>query len=242
MGSVGDQKTITEQIKHAVDSETAQRQQAGGIEAPVGSADNPSDAIFTVANFITLCRFVLTFFFLLLFPRPHARGVALTCYIIAAITDFLDGQVARRTQTVSWVGKIMDPVMDRFLLFTGVIGLVAADELPFWIALVVITRDVVLAGGAVYLQQYERRPVDVIFIGKLATACLMFGFCDMLLGHPQVQGLGLVSKWWLPGFNSDPVAIGIFFIYIGMVLSIITAVIYFIKGLRIIREKSGNED
>ena len=85
MGSVGDQKTITEQIKHAVDSETAQRQQAGGIEAPVGSADNPSDAIFTVANFITLCRFVLTFFFLLLFPRPHARGVALTCYIIAAI-------------------------------------------------------------------------------------------------------------------------------------------------------------
>ena len=222
MGSVGDQKTITEQIKHAVDSETAQRQQAGGIEAPVGSADNPSDAIFTVANFITLCRFVLTFFFLLLFPRPHARGVALTCYIIAAITDFLDGQVARRTQTVSWVGKIMDPVMDRFLLFTGVIGLVA--------------------GGAVYLQQYERRPVDVIFIGKLATACLMFGFCDMLLGHPQVQGLGLVSKWWLPGFNSDPVAIGIFFIYIGMVFSIITAVIYYIKGLRIIREKSGNED
>ena len=132
--------------------------------------------------------------------------------------------------------------MDRFLLFTGVIGLVAADELPFWIALVVISRDVVLAGGAVYLQQYERRPVDVIFTGKLATACLMFGFCDMLLGHPQVQGLGLVSKWWLPGFNSDPIAIGIFFIYIGMVFSIITAVIYYIKGLRIIREKSGNED
>lgn len=226
MGSVGDQKTITEQIKHAVDSETAQRQQAGGIEAPVGSADNPSDAIFTVANFITLCRFVLTFFFLLLFPRPHARGVALTCYIIAAITDFLDGQVARRTQTVSWVGKIMDPVMDRFLLFTGVIGLVAADELPFWIALVVITRDVVLAGGAVYLQQYERRPVDVIFIGKLATACLMFGFCDMLLGVPVVAGFDIAKVAWLPGLNGTPVAVGMFIIYLAIICSSHTAGIY----------------
>ena len=44
--------------------------------------------------------------------------------VVAAITDFLDGQIARRTNTVSWVGKIMDPIMDRLLLFTGVLGLV----------------------------------------------------------------------------------------------------------------------
>ena len=82
MGSVGDQKTITEQIKHAVDSETAKRQQAGGIEAPVGSADNPSDAIFTVANFITLCRFVLTLFFLLIHQFLDVHSVQIILHII----------------------------------------------------------------------------------------------------------------------------------------------------------------
>ena len=236
-----EQKSVSEQIKHAVDSETANAQLSGSVMAPVGTPENPSNEVFTVANFITLCRFVLTIIFLFLFPKPEARHVALVCYIIAAITDFLDGQVARRTQTVSWLGKIMDPVMDRFLLFTGVAGLVIADELPFWVALVVIGRDVVLAGGAVYLQQYERRPVDVIFIGKLATACLMFGFCDMLLGAPVVQGLGLVSAPWLPGLNAEACAAGIFSIYVGLVFSVITAVVYYVKGIQIIRDKNSNE-
>ncbi len=236
-----EQQTATDQIKQAVDSETAMRQQAGSVEAPVGTPENPSSAIFTVANFITLCRLILTMFFLFLFPKAHARGVALVCYVIAAVTDFLDGQVARRTQTVSWLGKIMDPIMDRVLLFTGVLGLVMADELPFWVALVVIGRDVYLAGGAVYLQQYQRRPVDVVFVGKIATACLMFGFCDMLLGIPVVNGLGIFDKWWLPGLNSQPVALGILFVYVGLFFSILTAVIYTCKGIQIIREKSADE-
>ena len=62
-----DQKTATEQIRHAVDSDTAIKQDEGAIEAPVGTPENPSSAIFTVANFITLCRLILTLFFLFLF-------------------------------------------------------------------------------------------------------------------------------------------------------------------------------
>ena len=64
----------------------------------------------------------LTFAFLYLFITGSNRMLALVLYAVAASTDFLDGQVARRTQTVSWVGKIMDPIMDRVLLFTGVLG------------------------------------------------------------------------------------------------------------------------
>lgn len=232
------QKSLSEQIKHAVDSDTASKQRAGTLDAPVGTSENPSDLIFTLANFITLCRLVLTMFFLFLFPKPAARGVALVCYVIAAVTDFLDGQVARRTQTVSWVGKIMDPIMDRVLLFTGVLGLVMTDELPFWIALFVIGRDVYLAGGAVVLQQYQRRPVDVVLIGKIATALLMSGFCLMLLGVPYVDGLGITSLSWLPGLNSEGCAAGIFLIYAGLVFSLLTAIDYTVKGINIIREKS----
>ncbi|RVU98373.1 CDP-alcohol phosphatidyltransferase family protein [Coriobacteriales bacterium OH1046] len=236
-----EQKSVSEQIKRAVDPETAQRQLAGEIGSPTGTADNPSDELFTLANFITLCRFILTLFFLFLFPRADARPIALACYIIAAATDFLDGQVARRTHTVSWAGKVMDPIMDRVLLFTGVIGLVMTDELPLWIALVIVGRDICLAGGAIVLQQYQRRPVDVIFIGKLATALLMFGFGDTLIGRPVIGGLSLVVVSWLPGLNSQPAVLGIFFIYAGLAFSLLAAVVYFVKGIRIIREKSADE-
>ncbi len=238
---MSEQKSVSEQIKHAVDPETARRQLAGGIQSPTGTADNPSNDIFTLANFITLCRLVLTLFFLFLFPRDDARPIALVCYIIAATTDFLDGQVARHTQTVSWAGKIMDPIMDRVLLFTGVIGLVMTDELPFWVALLVVSRDVYLAGGAIVLQQYQHRPVDVILIGKLATALLMFGFCDMLIGQPIVEGLSIVTASWLPGLNAQSAALGIFFIYIGLIFSLLTAIVYTVKGICIIRKKSSDE-
>ena len=108
--------------------------QAQGTTAPEGTSDNPSHRIFTVANVITMCRFVLTGVFLYMFVNDLNRYLALTFYVIAAVTDFLDGQVARRTQTVSWLGKIMDPVMDRVLLFTGVLGLMLRGELPVWMA------------------------------------------------------------------------------------------------------------
>ena len=111
---------------------------------PVGTSDNPSSQVLTVANLITLCRLGLTIAFLALFAGGHHRTAALVCYVVAATTDFLDGQVARRTQTVSWLGKIMDPIMDRVLLFTGVLGLLIVGELPLWVPVFVIGRDVYL--------------------------------------------------------------------------------------------------
>ena len=171
-----------------------------------------------------------------MFVTDTNRVLSLVCYTVAAVTDFLDGQVARRTQTVSWVGKIMDPIMDRVLLFTGVLGLVITGELPVWVAIFVIGRDACLAAGAHILQRYRRRPVDVVFIGKVTTALLMFGFCDLLLGLPVVEGLGLVPLDWLPGLNGSADCLGIFSVYAGVVCSAITATIYTRQGLAIRRE------
>jgi len=106
------------------------RQMTGAALAPIGSSENPSNRIFTLANIVTFCRLALTIAFLVTFVNHTGRSLALACYAIAATTDFLDGQIARRTQTVSWLGKVMDPVMDRLLLFTGVLGLIITGELP----------------------------------------------------------------------------------------------------------------
>jgi cardiolipin synthase len=224
---------VKKTVKAQIAPDIADAQRAGTVSAPVGTPENPSDKILTLANFITIGRFVLTMAFLVLFVRQTNRPLALTCYTIAAITDFLDGWVARTTQTVSWFGKVSDPIMDRVLLFTGVVGLVATGELPLWVAVFVIGRDIVLLGGNIYLRKFWKRPVDVIYIGKVATALFMTGFCFLLLDLWNVTGPALVSASWLPGINGQESSVGIYMVYVAIVLSTITAVIYYKQGFAI---------
>ena len=223
-------------LKKIADSDAAEHQAHGIATDPVGTAGNPSQEVLTPANIITFCRLILTIVFLVLFCGRVNRYAALACYAVAAVTDFLDGQIARRTQTVSWLGKIMDPIMDRVLLFTGVLGLLVVGELPVWVPVFVIGRDAYLAVGATVLQKYRARPVDVVFIGKVTTALLMSGFSFCLLGLPVIDGLGLVGASWLPGLNADPACLGIFLVYAGVVCSAITAAIYTYQGIQVRRE------
>lgn len=199
----------------------------------IGTSDYPSNKIFTISNFITFTRLVLTGVFLYLFVSDANRTVALVIYAIAASTDWLDGQIARMTKTVSWLGKMLDPIVDRALLFCGVLGLVARGELPLWICLAIVGRDVYLFLGSIIVKRYHRRPIDVVFIGKLATALLMSGFTLMLLGLPILPGLGIVPDaiTWLPGLNGTPVPFGIFFVYAGVCCSLVTGVVYTLRGL-----------
>lgn len=234
-------KTVKENVAPDVDAS----QREGTTTAPVGTPDNPSDKVLTVANFITLCRFALTVAFLVLFIHEEQRPLALACYAIAAVTDFLDGWVARATQTVSWFGKVCDPIMDRVLLFTGVLGLVIVGDLPLWVALFVIGRDIVLFGGTLYLRQFWKRPVDVIYIGKVATALFMTGFCLLLLNLGRITGPHLVDASWLPGFNGQSASFGIYLVYLGVIFSTITAVTYYKQGFaikdRVLAERAAEE-
>lgn len=198
----------------------------------IGTSDYPSNKIFTISNFITFLRLILTFVFLYLFVTDYNRYVALAIYAIAASTDWLDGQIARMTKTVSWLGKMMDPIVDRALLFTGVVGLVARGELPFWICVVLIGRDIYLGLGNLVVRRYHKRPIDVVFSGKAATALLMSGFSLMLLGLPVVDGIGLLPASWtaFPGLNGAAAPLGIYFVYLGVVFSVATGAIYTAKG------------
>ena len=203
----------------------------------IGTSDYPSNKIFTISNFITFTRLILTFVFLYLFVTDFNRYAALAIYAVAASTDWLDGQIARMTRTVSWLGKLLDPAVDRALLFTGVVGLVARGELPVWICLVIVGRDVYLFFGNLIVRRYHRRPIDVVYSGKIATALLMSGFSLMLLGLPVLDGLGSVPAGisWLPGLNATAAPLGIFFVYAGVVFSILTGLIYTFKGARAIK-------
>lgn len=200
----------------------------------VGTPDYPSNRIWTVSNVITFCRLVLTAVFFYLFVAGWNRYVALTIYAVAASTDWLDGMIARATKTVSWLGKILDPICDRALLFCGVLAIVVRGELPLWVACFVIGRDVYLFCGSRVVAHFHRRPIDVAFVGKVATALLMSGFTLMLLGLPVLPGIGFVSDRvsWLPGLNAAPAPLGLFLVYAGVFFSFITAVVYTERGVK----------
>ena len=200
----------------------------------IGTSDYPSNKIFTIPNVITFIRLILTIVFFFLFTSGEHRTSALVVYAVAASTDWLDGQIARVTKSVSWLGKTLDPIVDRALLFTGVGALVYTGELPFWTCAIVIGRDIYLAIGAAIVHHFHRRPIDVVYTGKIATAFLMSGFTLMLLGVPAVPGIDLLpaSATAFPGLNGEIAPLGIFFVYVGIVFSLITAVIYTVKGIQ----------
>ena len=188
-----------------------------------------SDRIFTVANVITFIRLCMA---------PVALGfllsgndiVATALFAITALTDFLDGQIARRTKTVSKLGQILDPAVDCILMICGVVGLLAIGRLPAWVAILVLVRDVfLLVSGSILLRSFGIR-IPVVYMGKVATTFLFVGIAGLMLNMPLIAGLGICDIAWLPGFNGDPCSWGIWFIYIGLCLGVITTIYYICSG------------
>ena len=197
------------------------------------------DRVLTAPNVITLVRLLLLPLFLwLLFATPY-HIAALVVYAVAASTDWVDGQVARRTHQVSKLGKLFDPFVDRLLIAVGVIAIFILGRLPLWILVYLIARDVCLLLGGRYLLAKAGKVPPVVYVGKFATAFIMFGFCLLLLGVPELPGLGIAgAPAWLPGFGADPALLGIWFVYAGLVCSIIAFCIYVAKAIRLLKEAS----
>lgn len=182
--------------------------------------------VYTVANVITILRLILVpVFFSVLIGGGH-DALSFALFALAASTDWVDGQIARRTGTVTELGKAIDPLVDRLLIAAGVLGLFLEDRLPLWTVLVLLARDAYLLGGAWVLERNRAHRLPVLYIGKVTTALLLTGFSILILNWPTVPGLGLVDSPQLPGLGSQPAVIGIWFVYAGIVTSLLTAVIY----------------
>ena len=198
-----------------------------------------TDRIFTVANVITFIRLCMAP--VALVTLISGRDVAATVlFAVSAATDFLDGQIARRTNTVSRVGQLLDPAVDRLLMICAVVGLLIVGRLPVWIVVVVILRDGFLLGGGAWLLKKHGIRVPVIYAGKFATTFLFVGFAGLMLNMPQLPGLGWCDVSWLPGFNSVSTSWGIWFIYLGLCLAIATTIYYVCHAWKALREQQVN--
>lgn len=195
------------------------------------ASEEVSNKIFTLPNLISFIRLLMIPVFLVLLFNDQNLAATLL-FAIAASTDWIDGQVARKTHQVSRLGQLLDPAVDRLLMIAGVVGLFLIGRLPLWIILFVVIRDLILLGGGAYfLKRYQVR-VDVIYLGKVATTMLYIGFAGILLNFPVFTGLGICDFSWLPGFSFEQYSWGFWFAYVGIILNVFTTTYYIVAALR----------
>ena len=202
------------------------------VEAPsTQESHEVTSKIFTVANVVSFVRLLMVPLYLVLLLNGYNLAATLV-FAASAFTDFLDGQIARRTHTVSKLGQLLDPAVDRILMITGVLGVFLVGRIPLWVIVVVVVRDLyLLIGGGWLLSRYHIR-VPVIYPGKFATTFLFIGFSGLLLNCPLIPGLGWCDISWLPGFNGAEVSWGIWFIYAGLVLALGVTVYYTVAAAK----------
>ncbi|MBC7593738.1 MAG: CDP-alcohol phosphatidyltransferase family protein [Kineosporiaceae bacterium] len=159
--------------------------------------DVSQDRIVTIPNALSAVRLVLVPLFLWLVLGPHADEWALAVLMVSGITDYLDGYLARHLNQTSKIGAILDPVADRLFILAVVIGLSVRDIIPWWLAVILPLRDVFLFGLVPFLRTRGYSSLPVHFLGKAATASLLYAFPLLLLGDAQgtVADLANVFGW-----------------------------------------------
>ena len=133
------------------------------------------------ANKLTLARVVAIPLFIVLpyWDFPHHLWVALGVFILASITDFVDGYVARHYNQITDFGKFMDPLADKLLVMSAMAWFVEAGWMPAWAFFIVIARELAVTGMRLVAVE-QGRVIAAGKSGKVKTASTMVGICLML--------------------------------------------------------------
>lgn len=152
-------------------------------------------------NKLTMLRIILTPVFLavLYWGFPGADYVALVIFIIASLTDLLDGKIARKYNLVTDFGKFADPLADKILVVAAMLWFVECGRMPAWMVMIVITREFAVSGLRMIASD-NGRVIAAGWSGKVKTASTMVCIVVMLLLGPSLaayqSGGGLTAVPW----------------------------------------------
>jgi len=174
-----------------------------------------------LANKITLARILLLPVFILLaaLDFPYHDVWAAAVFVIAALTDTLDGYIARSRNLVTTLGKFLDPLADKMLVCSALVVLVAMDRLAAWIVIVIICREFAVSGVRI-ISAEKGEVVAASFWGKWKTATQMAAIVLLLL-----LGLPFLDN----GFWHTVADI---LVYSCLILTVISGGDYIIKGAK----------
>lgn len=175
-------------------------------------------------NKLTLFRVILIPFFVFFLLAPYFEGygnyIAVAIFIVASITDFLDGKIARKYHLVTNFGKFMDPLADKLLVSSALICLVTLNKIPAWIVIVIIAREFIISGFRLVAAD-NGVVIAASYWGKFKTAFQMVTVIVLILNIP-----GEVFA-----------VIGTVLIYISLVLTVISLIDYIAKNKDVLKDQ-----
>ena len=152
------------------------------------------------ANRLTLSRLALTVLFVAALNSSwqYARTSALIIFLIAGLTDFVDGEVARRYGIITNFGKLMDPLVDKIMMASAFISLVPLKAVPAWAATTVVARDFLITGLRL-MATTKGRVLPAERLGKQKTSwqIITIIFFLALLAASELRFADESSTWWL---------------------------------------------
>lgn len=180
------------------------------------------EKVLSHPNTLTLFRImsVPIIVILMLFPNRVCTFVAAILFSAAAITDYLDGYIARTRGLVSNLGKVMDPVADKLLVSSAFIMLASLDWVPAWMVCIIVGREIAVTGLRNIIAE-NREDVSASNLGKYKTGFQIAAAIPHLIHYP----------FW--GLN--PQAIGNFFLWGALIFTIWSGTDYFIKYRKLLK-------
>jgi CDP-diacylglycerol---glycerol-3-phosphate 3-phosphatidyltransferase len=175
--------------------------------------------VFNLPNTITMIRIAVipVLFGLLFSPGPVLSLVIALLFIVAAVTDLLDGYIARKYQIVTTMGKFLDPIADKLIVNTAMIMMIPIGRIPAWIVAVIVIRDLTV-DGIRSIASSEGMIIQASPLGKQKTLCQIFAVSALMIHYPFI--------------GADAHLVGMAILYIALILTITSGIDYFIKFYR----------
>ena len=171
-------------------------------------------------NKLTLFRVILIPFFVLFMLVDitlYDKWISLAIFIIASLTDLLDGKIARKYNLVTNFGKFMDPLADKLLVCSALICLVALDKIPAWMVIVIIDREFIISGFRLIASD-NGVVIAASYWGKFKTTFQMVMICLMIADIAAISLLTTVVMW------------------VAVVLTVVSLIDYLVKNKDVMKD------
>src|SRR5690349_15699183 len=174
-----------------------------GSPAPgSGRPITASNRIWTIPNMISFVRLLGVPLFLYLLLGPENDVAAVIVLAIGGTTDWVDGFVARRMNSMFRLGELLDPFADRLYILATLVGFTVRGVVPYWLTGALLLRELVLGVALLVLRRHGYGPPPVHYVGKTGTFVLLATFPVLLLDRavPSVDSwagpIGWGLAWW----------------------------------------------
>lgn len=172
-------------------------------------------------NKLTVLRVIMIPFFVAFMLWEIVPGadkwIALALFIVASLTDLLDGKIARKYNLVTNFGKFMDPLADKLLVSAALICLTAMNRLAAWIVIVIISREFIISGFRLVAAD-NGVVIAASYWGKFKTTFQMVMICLLIADIPQLTFVTLMITW------------------IAVILTIVSLIDYLVKNKQVMKE------